>query len=422
MRRNGVRLCVSVEWMRAFALTSVLLLGSYPALAYSVLTHEAVIDSVWETRIEPLLKARFPRATSDDITKARAYVYGGSLVQDLGYAPFSSKTFSDLAHYVRSGDFVTALLQDAQTLDEYAFALGALAHYASDRTGHPAVNRITGLIYPKLRRKYGEVVTYEDSPSRHLSTEFALDVIQVSRGLYASNAFHDFIGFEIAQSVLERAFQDTYGFPLKDLFVSEDLAIGTYRYAAGSLIPQMTKVAWTMKSKDIQKLKPSIDRSSFVYSLPRSGYEKEWGKMYRKPGIFTRLLGWIFKVIPKIGPFKAMGFRAVPPQGEQMFLQAFAATSEEYSRLLNQVRSRNLSLADVNLDTGAPTHPGEYKLADKTYVDLVETLSKKKFQAVSPPLRRNILAYFDKVEPSTLSAKTREQIQALRGAASAQTR
>jgi hypothetical protein len=408
--------------MRAVALALLLFLGTFPAAAYSVLTHEAIIDSAWENRIQPLLKARFPRATPDDLVKARAYVYGGSLTQDLGYAPFSSKTFSDLAHYVRSGDFVTALLQDAQTLNEYAFALGALAHYASDRAGHPTVNRITGLIYPKLRRKYGEVVTYEDSPSRHLSTEFALDVIQVSRGLYASNAFHDFIGFEIAQSVLERAFQDTYGFPLKDLFVSEDLAIGTYRYSVGSLIPEMTKVAWTMKSKDIQKLKPNIDRSSFVYSLPRSGYEKTWGKMYRKPGLRTRILSWLFRIIPKIGPLKALGFQAVPPQGEQMFLKAFAATSEEYSRLLNEVRSRSFSLADVNLDTGAPAHPGDYPLADKTYVALVEKLSKKDFQTVSPALRSNILAYFDNLEPATLSAKTREQIQQLRGAASAQTR
>lgn len=408
--------------MRAFALAIAVCLGSLPAAAYSVLTHEAIVDSAWENRIHPLLKSRFPRATPEDLRQARAYVYGGSLVQDLGYAPFSSRTFSDLAHYVRSGDFVTALLEDAQTLDEYAFALGALAHYTSDRVGHPAVNRITGLIYPKLRRKFGEVVTYEDSPSRHLKTEFALDVIQVSRGLYAPDALHDFIGFEVAQSVLERAFQDTYGFPLKDLFVSEDLAIGTYRYAAGSLIPQMTKVAWTMKSKDIQKLKSGIDRSSFVYSLPRSRYEKEWGNTYRKPGIIARILGWFFRAMPKIGPFKAMGSQPVPPKGEQMFLEAFSATTREYGQLLNQVRSRSWSLADVNLDTGAPAHPGEYRLADKTYLVLVDRLSKNNFQTVSPALRKNILSYFDSREPGMLPAKSLKQIQELRGAASAQSR
>src|SRR6185295_14798244 len=192
--------------MRFFVLALLLCCGSFPAWAYSVLTHEAIIDSAWQTRIQPLLKARFPSATPEDLRKARAYVYGGSLVQDLGYAPLASRSFSDLAHYVRSGDFVAALLADARTLDEYAFALGALAHYASDRTGHPYVNRITALIYPDLRRKFGDVVTYEDSPGRHLNTEFALDVVQVSRGLYAPDAFHDFIGFEVAQDVLERAF------------------------------------------------------------------------------------------------------------------------------------------------------------------------------------------------------------------------
>src|ERR1041385_1740527 len=241
--------------MRVFALWCTALgVTSVPCAAYSVLTHEAIVDSAWENRIKPLLRARYPKAPEEDLRKAHAYVYGGSVVQDLGYAPFSSRTFSDLTHYVRSGDFVAALIADARNLDEYAFALGALAHYASDRIGHQTINRVAPLIYPTLRRKFGDVATYEDSPAKHLKTEFSLDVIQVSRALYAPDDYHSFIGFEIAQDALERAFQDTYGIPMKELFTSEELAIGTYRYAAGSLIPRMTMIAWSTKQKDIEKL------------------------------------------------------------------------------------------------------------------------------------------------------------------------
>ena len=396
------------------ACCAVLCLGSLPCAAYSVLTHEAIVDSAWASRIQPLLLARYPQATADDLRKARAYVYGGSLVQDMGYTPLSSKTFSDLTHYVRSGDFVAALLAEAKTLNEYAFALGALAHYASDRIGHQTVNRITPLIYPDLRKKFGDVVTYEDSPSRHLKTEFALDVVQVSRGLYAPEVYHDFIGFEVAQDALERAFESTYGFPLKDVFLSEDLAIGTYRYAAGVLIPQMTTIAWTTKQKDIEKLKPGIERSGFVYAMPRAKYESEWGTKYQKPGIPSRVLSWMLRVVPKIGPLKAMGFRPVTSQGEQMFLKAFADTAAEYDRLLVQVRARTLAFTDINLDTGTATQPGEYRLQDKAYVSLLDRLSGKHMDTVAPALRANILAYFDRREPNTISKKTQEQLTDLR--------
>jgi hypothetical protein len=415
---TSVRGQVSTERMRGVcvAFGAMMCAACLPCAAYSVLTHEAIVDSAWESRIQPLLRARYPQATEDDLREARAYVYGGSLVQDMGYAPLSSKTFSDLTHYVRSGDFVAALLTDAKSLDEYAFALGALAHYASDRIGHQTVNRLTPLIYPKLKKKFGDVVTYEDSPSNHLKTEFALDVVQVSRGLYAPDAYHAFIGFKVSQDVLERAFEDTYGFPLKDLFLSEDLAIGTYRYAAGSLIPQMTTIAWTTKQKDIEQLKPGIERSAFIYSLPRAKYESEWGTKYQKPGIFTRILAWVFRVIPKVGPFKAMGFRPVPPEGEKMFLKAFADTSTEYNKLLDEVKSNSLVFTDVNLDTGKATQPGEYQLADKAYVSLLDRLSGKHVDAISPQLRANMLAYFDRRDRETLSQKALQQLAALRAA------
>ena len=114
--------------------------------AYSVLTHEQVVDLLWKNQIQPLLLKRFPSATEDDLAKAHAYAYGGSLIQDMGYYPFGSKFFSDLVHYVRSGDFVQALLRDSYDVNEYAFALGALSHYAADNSGHPAINQVVAIV------------------------------------------------------------------------------------------------------------------------------------------------------------------------------------------------------------------------------------------------------------------------------------
>src|SRR6266581_2886500 len=88
--------------------------------AYSVLTHEEVVDLLWKDAIRPLLAQRFPDATPDDLKKAHAFAYGGSLIQDMGYYPFGNKYFSDLLHYVRSGDFVVNLIEESSSLNEFA--------------------------------------------------------------------------------------------------------------------------------------------------------------------------------------------------------------------------------------------------------------------------------------------------------------
>ncbi len=179
--------------------------------AYSVLTHEQIVDLLWDHQIRPMLKARFPNLSEQDVKQAHAYAYGGSLVQDMGYYPFGNKYFSDLTHYVRTGDFVAALVQEAQTPNEYAFALGALAHYASDTCGHPAINAAVGMEFPSLKKKYGNVVTYEDSPKSHIRAEFGFDMTEVAKNHYTSDSFHDFIGFEISTELMKRVFPKVYG-------------------------------------------------------------------------------------------------------------------------------------------------------------------------------------------------------------------
>src|SRR5689334_10057208 len=161
----------------------------------------------------------------------------------MGYYPFGKKYFSDLLHYVRTGDFVDALLRDSSDVNEYAFALGALAHYSSDNVGHPAINRITAIEFPKLRKKFGNEVTYAEDPKAHIQTEFGFDMVQVAKNRYTSDRYHDLIGFEVAKPLLQRAFQETYGLKLEDVFGSVDLSIGSYRRSVSKMIPEMTRVA-----------------------------------------------------------------------------------------------------------------------------------------------------------------------------------
>ena len=389
--------------------------------AYSVLTHEEVVDLVWKDNLIPLLKKRFPTATDDDLKKAHAFAYGGSLIQDMGYYPFGSKYFSDLTHYVRSGDFIVNMVNEASDLDEFAFALGALAHYSADNCGHPTVNQAVGLEFPKLRKKYGNVVTYEDNPKAHIRTEFGFDVTQVAKNRYTSDRYHDFIGFEIAQPVLERAFQDTYGIPLNTVLTKEDLAFGTFRRAISQVIPEMTRVALIARRKEIVSETPNFRARQFRYYLSRTSYQKEWGKGYRRPGFGTRVLAFFLRFVPKIGPFKALDFKIPTQQTEDLYIKSVDFTVEDYKKLLHETVDGTLHLTNTDFDTGRDTRAGEYGLTDQTYAHLLDQLAQHNFDQITPDLRNNILAFYsDPNAPVTTKnkpkdwQKTQDELEKLR--------
>jgi len=392
-------------------------LGAAPALnAYSVLSHEAIVDALWEVEIEKLLLKRFPDATPDQLRTAHAYAYGGCVIQDMGYYPFGSHFFSDLVHYVRTGDFIASLIRQAQDLNEYAFALGALSHYSADNIGHPmAVNVSEPILYPKLRAKYGKVVTYAEDPKKHIMVEFGFDVVQIAAGVYVPDSYHDLIGFQVSKPLLDRAFKETYGLDIRDVLFDEDLALGTYRHGASKTIPHLTKVAWQLKRDQIEKLVPGITKRKFVYSFSRRQYEKEYGKNYQgrgmrgearayeqrirqaaqTPGFGTKILAVIFSIIPRIGPLRTLDFKPATPETERMFLNSLNATRENYRHLLEEQAAGHFSLPDTDFDIGKPTSFGEYSLADRTYADLLARLQKEHFKNVTPELRASLLTFFD---------------------------
>ena len=377
------------------AAVGLMLLFSCPAAhSYSVLTHEAIIDSTWDSAIKPLLLKRFPAATADELTQAHAYAYGGCIIQDLGYYPFGSKFFSDLTHYVRTGDFILNLIRDSQDLNEYAFALGALSHYAADNNGHPiAVNRAVPLFYPKLGVKFGKQVTYADDPVTHAKTEFAFDVFQAARGRYASAAYKSFIGFEVAKPLLDRAFQDTYGLTLGNVFLDVDLAIGSYRRAVGTILPAMTRVAWQIKKQEIRKDAPSATRKTFLYNLSRSSYEKNWGATYKRPGIRSKILATLFRFVPKVGPWRPLGFEKMTPEIEKMYMASFNSTIESYRQLLSEQNTGHLKLPNENLDVGTSTPAGKYSLTDAAYSQLLHKMQGH-YTEMPAELRSDILAFY----------------------------
>jgi hypothetical protein len=370
--------------------------------AYSMLTHEQIVDLAWSDQIQPLLKKRFPRATEQEFNEAHAYAYGGCIIQDLGYYPFGNKNFSNLLHYVRSGDFVVAMLQDADDIDGYAFALGALAHYTSDVDGHPAVNRAVAMDYPKLQRKFGNKVTYEDNHRAHIRTEFGFDVVQVAKGRFTSDSYHNFIGFKVDKPLLEQAFRETYGLELNDVLSDPDLSIGSYRRSVSTIIPEMTRVALLTKHAELVKENPDFDQKKFVYRLSRAEYEKQWGTQYQKPGWRTRMFAAFVRILPKVGPLKNVDITMPTPTTEDLYIKSVNKTVDSYKAQLTTLHQHknHVDLPNLDFDTGNPTKPGEYNLADQTYAKLVEKLADRKFDLVSPDLQANLIAFYSDSKPT----------------------
>jgi hypothetical protein len=380
----------------ALALAFSLSLGFAPqCAAYAVLSHEAIIDSAWDNNIRPLLLARFPASTKEQLKEAHGFAYGGAIIQDMGYYPHGNKFFSDLTHYVRSGDFILALLHDSQDLNGYAFALGALAHYAADNDGHrDGTNLAVPILYPKLKKKFGDSVTYEQAPLSHVKTEFGFDVVEIAQGRYAPDSYHDFIGFGVSVPLLEQAFQETYGLDLKTVLTDEDQTLGSYRHAVSSLLPKATRIAWDLKKDDIQKDQPGITRTKFLYNLSRASYEKNWGKKYTPPTFGERFLALLTRILPKIGPLKVLAFPTPTPQTEKIFEASFNATLDRYRALLGQVGAARLVLPNDNFDTGGITGPGQYRLNDEAQAELLGDLAKQNFTGVSPELRAELLEFY----------------------------
>ncbi|RSK48296.1 zinc dependent phospholipase C family protein [Hymenobacter rigui] len=402
------------KWLLALAL--VLGLTIRPASAYSVLTHQANVDSSWQRCLVPLLQARYPGTTEEQLKEAKSYAYGGSILQDMGYYPFGSVLFTNLTHYVRSGDFVRNLLNEAHNRNEYAFALGALAHYAADINGHPeGTNRAMPSVYPELKAKFGNTITYEEAPIQHTQLEFAFDVVQVAAGRYRTADYQRYIGFQVSKPVLERAFLKTYGLELGQVVFNVDLAISSFRFAVRSLIPIASRAAWQSQKKDIRRLSPRARRREYVYKESEREYRKRYGTDYEHPGTGARVLSYFVRVLPKIGPLKPFAFKLPTPEAQELFKASFRTVMRNYCTLLEQeprdTTATSPRLANADFDTGKPTRLGEYSLTDETYGEWLRKLADKKFEHLTAAQQQHILAFFSSPtqEPKGEEEKERDK-------------
>jgi hypothetical protein len=366
------------------------------SLPYSVLTHEQLIDLAWDGQLQPLLKKRFHQTTAAGLKEAHAYAYGGCAIQDVGYYPFGKEFFSDLTHYVRTGDFIMHLLGDARDVNEYAFALGALSHYVGDNVGHhDAVNPSTAISFPKLEKKYGPAVTYDENPHAHVRTEFAFDIDELSRHRLAPGAYLRFIGLRVPVRLLAEAFEDTYSLRLRDVLGPERPAVRSYRTSVRSFLPRVAHAETVLHRNDFPPDIPDAEFQRFLDAIARSDFQTVWNKYRRTPGVQTRLLALLIRIVPKIGVLSELAIKIPTQDTQQLYIKSVNRSVDLYGSFLKQLSdSPSISIPDRDLDTGEKSKPGAYALTDKTYANLLHRLTTDGQGHVRPGLKQDILNFY----------------------------
>jgi hypothetical protein len=391
---------------RAISLRFLLRLGSLlaalffslNAAAYSVLTHEELIDLAWNDSIRPMLLKKFPGTTETQLLEAHAYAYGGCAIQDMGYYPFGKRFFSDLTHYVRTGDFVAWMLTNARTPDEYAFAIGALSHYLGDTIGHSrAINPATAVEFPKLEKEFGPSVTYDESPHGHIRTEFAFDVGELANHDFAPPAYLRFVGFKVPRKFLEQAFIHTYGFDVHEITGPAHPALRSYRTSVRSFIPAFAQAEVVLHRHKFPAKSNSEAYKIFTERVARTNYDRHWKHAYRGPGVKAHLLAILIFIIPKIGAISDLAIKIPNAETQEWYLSSVNHTADEFHRLLHQLAEDGkdpVRLANIDLDTGDHVKRGDYFLADETYAHLLARLTSKPDRQIPADVRQNIFEYY----------------------------
>jgi hypothetical protein len=400
------------------AMALVLLCWPQNAAGYSVLTHEELIDLAWNDSIRPLLLKRFPGATDAQLREAHAYAYGGCAIQDMGYDPFGKEFFSNLTHYVRSGEFVAWLFQNAHTINEYAFAIGALSHYLGDSLGHSeAINPATAAAFPNLQRKFGSVVTYDQSPHGHIRTEFAFDVGELKNTEFAPPSYLRFIGLQVPRRFLERAFIGVYGFDIHEVLGRARPALRSYRTSVRSFIPAFAEAEIVLHGKQFPPPGDDDVYRLFLERVQRTNYERRWKHPYKGPGVKAHLLAILVFIVPKIGPISDLAIKIPTPETQRWYLRSVNHTVDEFRRILDGLAEDTEpapALANIDLDTGYPVRLGDYRRADETYRRLLERLTSKPDRPIPSALKQNLADYFAGIGNTTrVEAKIRAQLQTL---------
>ena len=376
---------------------------------YSVLTHEAIIDACWKSSIEPLLLEKFPGTTTGGLLEAHAYAYGGSIVPDIGYYPFGSKLFTNLVHNVRTGDFVMALIEDARSLNEYAFALGVLSHYMADIYGHSiATNVVVPEAFAKIKSKFGAVVTYADHKKSHSRVEFGFDLLQMARENYSSLSYRQFVGFKLSGNVLEKAFLRTYGIPMDQIFSNIPLALISFRWSVKTLFPTVVQASLINRKGRINKSMPGEISRAFSRKMKNKIGIEQSERNYENNGITAIVLAAILPVLPKIGPLAKLRFKPLSQEAEKLFVESFDTAMVRYNGALSRLPSGTLNLANRILDTGKEAVAGDYPIADTNYDTLLLLLKEHNYNRLTAKCKDDLLSFYSKRQESFLRRKACE--------------
>ena len=373
--------------------------------AYAVMTHRHLVDLLWASEITPLLRARFPDTSPDELRNARSFAYGGALIADAGYYPKGEAFTSDITHYIRSGDFVTNLFRTATDVYELAFAVGALTHYVGDALGHScATNPSVADAFAGVKRTPGSCAythlernnsaRYEDGPAEHRQVEFGFDVNMLNRGRFMPKKVSDRIGFDVTLQQLTYAFYLTYG--LKDDFTEKGFSLNASAYnRASDILPAGTDAVAHRNRKLTVQEAPTAELDEYNQLLDSAKANGHWREYKQTHGKMSQTMQILIALHPTFDIATIKGPTTIT---QQRYLASIVSSVHVLRQILQRMKEETQlhpaaepadflpqwpagdplhavgPLPNFNLDTGELAGSQPYRLANKAYSDLLHKL------------------------------------------------
>jgi hypothetical protein len=386
--------------------------------AYSILTHEQLIDLLWSSDILPMLHTRFPDARPEDLRLARKYAYGGALLADAGYYPKGEPYTANLTHYVLAGDFVTNLFRNATDVYELAFAVGALTHYVGDTIGHStATNPSVAIAFPNLVKPGGTqigtdglpeaIVTYEDGEAQYKQVEVGFDINSLNHKRFIPKKIMDRIGFDVPLQQFTYAFYQTYGLQVDFTHTDSSLNLHAYAGDAKGVITEGIYAIASKHKKDGPDESSIAELPEFQAMIANAEAEGHWNKYKRAGGFESKAMIVVLGVDPAIPIARVempitttqrMYIRSVLQSVKllKQILKTPVAPTERFIPLWpsDQSNSSPTSLPNFNLDTGHLEPSRAYRLTDDAYFDLLGRIVANPTWPIPPSTKTAIQTYF----------------------------
>jgi len=239
-----------------------------------------------------------------------------------------------------------------------------------------------------------------------VQTEFAFDVNQLSKLRFAPSAYLRYVGLNVPNTLLRKAFFETYGLDLPDIIGTRQATLRVYRFAARRFLPNIARAEVVLHKKSFPADVPSPELDTLTKDLLQASADNDWERFRNPPGIGTHIFAGFIYILPKVGALKLLAIQGPQVQTEDLYIKSVNHSINSVRYTLAHFDTIQRYLPNRDLDTGFVVKPGGYRLTDETFARLLEKLAEHSERPIPAQVKHDIIAYYANPNAPIITKKT----------------